>query len=531
MTTCGEKLMEMLSAYGIDTAFGIPGTHTIELYRGLLRSSIRHVAPRHEQAAGFMADGYARVTGRPAVCLTVSGPGALNIATPMSQALQDSIPMLVISADNATYKRGLGEGRLHEVNDLRLAMSQCSVWSHLLTRPDELPMVLARAFAIFRSQRSGPVHIIIPQDVITADASHVAMTVWPSPSIAAPDPNAIRSAAELLNSTRRPVIALGGGAVGAAEGIRALAEKLDAPVTVTQNAKGILPRSHSLYIAGSPSFDDVRALYHNSDVVLAIGTEIAETDYDFFFNGAFSFGDAKLIRIDNDVAQLTRNAVPTLPIFADSKLAVESLLSLVEQKDRDGAARARQVNDRLGRVDDPGYEAFLAALLEALPNLVLVGDSTQPAYFAASQYHPSRPRSFACAATGFGTLGYALPAAFGAKLGAPDRPVVALLGDGGVQYTINELSTATEAGIPVAVIVWNNRSYAEIAQKFRGVGLEPIACDPQHPDFIKLAEAYDCHGVRVSNLDDLKSQLRKVDSRKKPTVIEVLQSDFVASRA
>lgn len=529
MNTCGQKLMEMLGAYGIDTAFGIPGTHTIELYRGLAGSGIRHVAPRHEQAAGFMADGYARATGRPAVCLTVSGPGALNIATAMGQALQDSIPMLVISADNATYKRCLGEGRLHEVNNLQLAMSQCSAWSHTLMRPDELPMVLARAFAIFRSQRAGPVHIIIPQDVITADASHVAPVLWPCPSIAAPDPSAIQAAAELLNAARRPVIALGGGAIGAAAEIRALAEKLDAPVTVTQNAKGILPRSHPLYIAGSPAFDLVRAIYHDSDVVLAIGTEIAETDYDFFFNGGFGFGDAKLIRIDHDIAQLSRNAVPTLPIFADSKLASEALLSLTEQKARHGAARAQQVNTKLKKIDNPGYQAFLDTLQEALPGMLLVGDSTQPAYFAASQYHPPSPRSFACAATGFGTLGYALPAAFGAKLGTPHRPVVALLGDGGIQFTINELSTATEAEIPVAIIVWNNQSYDMIAQNFRDAGMEAVACKPHYPDFVKLAEAYGCYGCRVDNLKDLKSELERVDARKRPTLIEVFQSDFVRS--
>lgn len=526
MSTCGEKLMEMLGAYGIDIAFGIPGTHTIELYRGLIGSGIRHVTPRHEQAAGFMADGYARATGRPAVCLTVSGPGAFNIATAMSQALQDSIPMLVISADNATYKRGLGEGRLHEVNNLSLAMSQCSVWSHTLMRPDELPMVLARAFAIFRSQRAGPVHIIVPQDVITADATHVRSALWPSPSLAAPEVSAIQAAADILNSACSPVIALGGGAINAAEEIRELAEKLDAPVTVTQNAKGILPFSHPLYIAGSPSFEEVRELYHNADVVLAIGTEVAETDYDFFFNGRFSFGEAKLIRIDHDVAQLSRNALPTLPIFADSKLALQALLPLIPRSPRNGALRARHVNIALAKVDSLGYQTFFDTLQQALPGMLLVGDSTQPAYFAASQYHPETPRSFACAATGFGTLGYALPAAFGAKLAVPDRPVVALLGDGGIQFSINELSTATEAEIPVAIIVWNNQSYDMIAQNFREAGMEPIACHPYQPDFVKLAEAYGCYGCRVTNHKDLHKELMRVGTRKKPTLIEVMQSDF-----
>ena len=168
MTTCGEALIKLLEAYGIEFAFGIPGTHTIELYRGLPESNIRHITPRHEQGGGFMADGYARVTGRPAACFTVSGPGAFNIATAMGQALQDSVPMLVVSADNALRDRGLGEGRLHETNDLQAAMAQCSKWSHTLMNPAELPRVMARVFSIFSSERPGPVHLSIPIDVITA---------------------------------------------------------------------------------------------------------------------------------------------------------------------------------------------------------------------------------------------------------------------------------------------------------------------------------------------------------------------------
>lgn len=519
--------MKLVDGYGVDTAFGIPGTHTIELYRGLSETNIKHVTPRHEQGAGFMADGYARATGRPAVCLTVSGPGSLNIATAMGQALRDSIPMLVVSADNATYTLGLGEGRLHEVENLSGAMAQCSVWSHTLTRPDEIPMVLARAFAIFNSRRPGPVQIIVPQDVIAADASHVSARVWPLPSRAAPEGAAISQAAALLNGALRPVIALGGGAVVAAPEIRLLAERLDAPVTVTQNAKGILSKDHPLYIAGSPSFGAVSKLYHDADVILAIGTELAETDYDFFFKGNFSLGAGSVIRVDNDLSQLSRSICSTVPIMADSKLAIIALLSVIGVKDRDGAKRAREVNSNLFAVNDTGYQAFFDCLLDALPGMMLLGDSTQPAYFASSQFHPPASRSFASAATGFGTLGYALSAAFGAKLGAPERPVVALLGDGGIQFTIGELAAGVEAGIPVAVIVWNNSGYSMIAKNFRDANMDPIACEPFHPDFVKVAEAYGCHACRVQTLDELTSELRRVDTRKVPTVIEVLERDFI----
>ncbi len=524
--TCGEVLALLMEAYGIDTAFGIPGTHTIELYRGLPSTKIRHVTPRHEQGAGFMADGYARVSGKPAACVTVSGPGALNIATAMGQALQDSVPMLVISADNATHELGLGEGRLHETRNLQAAMDECSRWSHTLMRADELPKVLARAFAIFHSERPGPVHITIPQNVITSDASHVAVETWPLPHRPAAHPQALKDAAELLNAAKKPMLVLGGGAADAAESLHALAEALDAPITCTHNAKGLFAKDHPLYLNSSPSYEAIRELYLEADVILAIGTELSETDYDFFFNGGFELG-GKLIRIDIDNAQLSRNCRPVVAIHADAQLACEALLPMIDAHQRGGASRTAAAKDALKETIHPDYQAFLDRLQEALPNCILVGDSTQPAYFAAAQYDAQSPRSFASAATGYGTLGYALPAAFGAKLGQPERAVIGLLGDGGVQFTINELATAVEAEIPVAIIIWNNECYEMIAMNFRDAGMEPIACDIYTPNFITIAEGYGCHTATARNLDELDAALKQANTRRVPTLIEVKEEDFV----
>lgn len=533
MTTCGELLTHLMDAYGIQYAIGIPGTHTIELYRGLPSTNIRHITPRHEQGAGFLADGYARSTGNPAACLTVSGPGGLNIATAMGQAMQDSVPMLVISADNNTYEKGLGEGRLHETPDLQQAMKQCSRWAHTVMRADDLPKIMARAFAIFNSERPGPVHLSIPLDVITSDASHVKAEVWPIPARPAPAPDAIEAAVNLLSSAKNPVIALGGGVADAADMARQLAERLDAPVTITHNAKGILPADHPLHILGNPSYQPVKELYNNADVILGIGTEFGETDYDFFFSGEFHLGNAKLIRIDIDAAQLTRNIRPDLAICSDANYAIKALLSGLEggssQSNRQGAARTSHVNQALKALDCPHYQAFLDAILEALPDPILIGDSTQPAYFAAAQYHTTKPRSFASAGTGYGTLGYALPAAFGAKLGQPDRPVVSLNGDGGIQFTINELATAVEAKIPVAVVIWNNEQYEMIAMNFRDAGMEPIACDIYVPDFHKIAEGYGCPTVRVRNLEEFKAALQQSQDASVPTLIEVMECDFLPS--
>jgi acetolactate synthase-1/2/3 large subunit len=527
MASCGEVLAHMLKAYGIDTAFGIPGTHTIELYRGLPRTGIKHVTPRHEQGAGFMADGYARVSGQPAVCITVSGPGALNIATAMGQALLDSVPMLVISADNATYELGLGEGRLHETANLQQAMRQVSRWSHTLMRPDELPKVLARAFSIFRGERPGPVHISIPQDVITAEASQVSTKTWALPAPPAPAPDAVLEAARMLNRAQAPVVALGGGAARGRDSIAALVENLDAPVTLTHNAKGCLTPGHPLLVRGSPSFQPVRDLYRAADVILAIGTEFSETDYDFFFDGAFNLGEAQLIRVDIDPAQHSRNAPATLAMTADAELAAMALLEHCQRPRADGAERTGAVNKQLEALHHPGYQAFLDCIQEALPGAAVFGDSTQPAYYAAAQYHAPGPHSFASAATGYGTLGYALPAAFGAKLAQRERPVVCLVGDGGLQFTINELATAVEAEIPVAVLVWNNECYDMIAQNFRDAGMEPIACDIYTPDFLKIAEGYGCPASRVTTLEEIKAALRESLQHGVPSLIEVMEADFI----
>ena len=527
MTTTGERLIQLLDAYGIEIASGIPGTHNIELYRGLPKTGIRHVTPRHEQGAGFLADGYARVSGEPALCLTISGPGALNIATPMCQALADSVPMLVISADNKTYHRGLGEGRLHETPDLQTVMSGCSRWSHTLARPDELPRVLARAFAIFRSERPGPVHLTLPLDVITANADHVSPEPWDTPLPPAPHPDGIERAAELLNNAKSPVIALGGGAAGAAELCVALAEKLDAPVTTTHNAKGILPGSHPLHVGSSPAQDAIQDLYERADAVLAVGTELGETDYDFFLKEYARMSD-RLVRIDIDPRQFSRNRRPAVPILGDSRLSLEALTPLVHPREPGGGAeRTAAVRRKLSESDHAGYAALFETLHRVLPDHILVGDSTQPTYYAAFQYDAPAPRSFAASSTGYGTLGYALPAALGAKLARPDRPVLALAGDGGFQYTLNELSTAVEAKIPVTVLLWHNRSYGEIATQFRGAGMEPLACDIHSPDFLRLAEAYGCSAVRVEDHDALSSALSDAQGRDVPTLVELPEEKFL----
>lgn len=531
MASCGEVLAHMLEAYGIDTVFGIPGTHTIELYRGLPQTKIRHITPRHEQGAGYAADGYARISGKPAACFTVSGPGAYNIAASMGQALADSVPMLVISADNNSYEKGLGEGRLHETRNLQAAMAECSRWSHTLMRADELPKVLARAFSIFESERPGPVHLCVPLDVITSMADHVDTDLWTIPSRPAPCPSAIASAAYLLNQALRPVIAIGGGAIDAAQEVKELAARLNAPVTSTHNAKGIMDKENSLHVGGNPSYDPIRKLYDQADVILGVGTEFGETDYDFFFNGDFNIA-SKVIRIDIDSGQLCRNVRPEIAIQSDAKLALAALLEKVTEAPENrvsGEAVVEQVKNDMLRHTNSDYQTFLDVIQEALPGAILLADSTQPAYFAAAQYDAPAPRTFASAATGYGTLGYALPAAIGAKLANPEAPVIALLGDGGIQFSINELSSAIEANTPIIVLLWNNSCYGQIASNFKDAGMNPIGCDIHTPNFLGVAEAYGCKAIQAKNHKELFECLNKAQHISAPFIIEVDEKDFIAS--
>jgi acetolactate synthase-1/2/3 large subunit len=528
MATCGERLIEILESYGIELVFGIPGVHTAELYRGLKHSRIRHITPRHEQGAGFMADGYARATGEVGVCFIITGPGMTNIATAMAQARQDSIPMLVISAVSSSHQLGLGEGRLHELPNQRNLVSEVSVFSHTLLRADELPKIVARAFGVFASQRPGPVHIEIPLDIISAPADSIDTSAWPLPSAPAAPPEAIDRAAALLREANRPLIAIGGGAIRAGEEVKRLAEILEAPVVNTVNAKGVLPSTHPLAVGGSGSCTPVRDAFLEADVILSLGTEFSETDYNFFFDSDLTL-NGKLIRVDIDASQLSRNLKPHLAICSDTRHALTALISALEQdppRANEGASRAQKIRDALQRGRNQRYHAFFETIRKALPEAIIAGDSTQPTYFAWLHYETDAPRRYFHSASGYGTLGYAIPAAIGAKLGQPDKPVISLIGDGAAQFTLGEIASAIQARAPVIFLIWNNEGYGEIQRCFEESGIENVGVDLHTPDFVDLAKSFGCSAFRVGDLEALEDALRKAAKRSEPTLIEVRQVDF-----
>ncbi len=529
MATCGEVLVQLLERYGVDTVFGIPGVHTVELYRGLPATGIRHITPRHEQGAGFMADGYTRASGKPGVCLIITGPGMTNIATAMGQALADSIPMLVISSVNRSSQLGLGEGRLHEMPDQSATIGGVSVFSHTLLRADELPQLLARAFSVFTSERPGPVHIEIPLDVITANADHLDPGIFALPGPPGPAPDSIEQARQLLSKAQRPLIAVGGGCIRASAQLIALAELLGAPVVNTVNAKGVMPYSHTLAVGGSGSCEEIRREFEQADAVLAVGTEFGETDYDFFFAGPVII-NGKLIRVDIDPRQLSRNIRADVAIQSDATLALQALhtaLSTTDTVSTAGEARAASLRASLTGQRDNRYEAFFSALREALPEVIIAGDSTQPTYYAWLNYETEHPRRYFHSASGFGTLGYAIPAAIGAKLAKPQLPVIGLIGDGASQFTIGELASAVELGLPVIFVIWNNNGYGEIKRFMEDSDITRIGVDIFTPDFIGLGRAFGCEVAAVKTLEELKAELMIANERQRPTLLEITQNDFV----
>ena len=521
----GEYLVALLERHGVEIVFGIPGVHTAELYRGLAGSRIRHVTPRHEQGAGFMADGYARLTGKPGVCFVITGPGVTNIATAMAQAYQDSIPMLVISGVNRLAELGMPRGNLHELTDQQGLASKLAAFSHTLVRAEDLAAVLARAFASFAAGRPRPVHVEIPIDLMEQEVQG-ASAADPRPRAAtSPDTEALDGAARLLEGAGSPLVLVGGGACRAAPAVTALAERLDAPVVMTVNARGLVPDSHPLGVPASPSLTAVRRLISASDVVLAIGTELGPTDYDMYARGGFSI-PGRLVRIDIEAAQLARNADPDVRLHGDAAAIVPLLLDRLgsETAHRHGEQRAAETRRAAFEELSPAMRRqveFLAGIRTALPGAVVVGDSTRPVY-AGNLFHPAdRPAGWFNSATGYGTLGYALPAAIGAKLGAPERPVVCLAGDGGLQFTLAELGSAMDARTPIIVLVWNNRGYAEIKDYMLARGIAPEGVDLTTPDFCAVATAYGLAAERLDTAAALGGLLKAAAARPIPTLIEI----------
>ena len=527
--TCGEALVALLADYGVEIVFGIPGVHTLELYRGLVDGPIRHVLVRHEQGAGFMADGYARATGKPGVCFLITGPGITNAATPIAQAFSDSVPMLVISSVNHRESLGQGWGELHELSDQRAVTAPMTAFSATAMSPEEVPELLARAFAVFASQRPRPVHIEIPIDLLPMPAGTGWQVATP-PAPPQPDTAAVDRAVALLAAAERPLIYAGGGAKGAAGPILDIAEKLAAPVVTTAAGIGVLSGHHPLSLGPTLPRAVTRAEVAAADVVLAVGSELSANDT---WGAQPEFG-GQLIRIDIDETQLTRRFPAAVALQADAAAALtEIAVDLPQVTDN---ARRSEAEGRVAAIRaaiEEGLEplerthlACLDTVQSLLPRDGLwVGDMTQLVYTAYRSLALDEPGCLLFP-KGYGTLGYALPAAIGAKLGAPARAVVTLVGDGGLLYTLQEMATAAEEETAIVVLLWNNEALGAIRDGFLDSAITPIATAPRNPDYLALARAFGWSAERAHGHGELRQLLEAALAASGPSLIELREADF-----
>jgi thiamine pyrophosphate-dependent acetolactate synthase large subunit-like protein len=472
-----------------------------------------------------MADGYARATGKPGVCTIIAGPGVTNAATGIAQAYCDSQPMLVLSGACATRTEGKGWGAIHELADQAAVTRGFTAFSTMVRYPEEVPELLARAYALFRGSRPRPVHLSLPRDVLpeTVEEDWKTRRV---PSLPMPDPAAIDEAADLLAQAKRPLILVGGGAVGTCAALTFIAEHLGAPVLSTNAGKGILPESHSLSLGCSIVQKASQQALADADVVLLVGTEVGQGD-SFLPKLDIS---GYIIRIDIDPTELTSMYAAAVPIQADARAAMLALKSALASRKAglrsQGEMRVREVlarNISLLTDVEKLHLRIWKILRSVLPaDAIVMGDASQIVYSGSFAITMEMERCWYYPGT-YCSLGVALPMAVGAKIGAPHRAVIAVAGDGGIMFTVNELATAAEERLALPVIVWNNDALKEIVDQMDRRQIPRIGVEPKSPDFLQLAQSLGCHATRATSAEHLAQSVRDALAADRPTLIEIRQ--------
>ena len=523
--TAAEAAIEQLEACGARVIFGIPGVHTVALYDALHTSSMTHILARHEQGAGFMADGYARATGDPAVAMVITGPGVTNVATPIGEAYTDSSPVFVLSSNVDSAHLDAMRGNLHDLKDQRAVMRAVTKWNERALRAEDVAPLIAEGWRQMTTGRRLPVNVEVPLDILDQHVPAGGISA-PGGEPASPDiSNEIDQAATALGGASKPVIYAGGGATSTAAGdaIARIAEKLNAPIVTSIQGKGSVPASHphnldALWTQGNA----VDNLVKEADALLVIGSRLGVQATENF---AFPIPET-LVRIDIDPEEMTRNATPTVAIEADARVAATQLADALDQRETASTwdpARFAEVREaaRSAAFGAERYE-WLEAIQAALPpEAPIAWDMTMMSYVAGFLYPVERPRTFLFP-TGYGTLGFALPAAIGAKVGMGDTPVAVVVGDGGFQFTMQELATAIQFRLGIPIIIFNDSTYSAVKdEQKQSRGGRYAAVDLVNPDYVKLAEAYDIPGVRAETPAALTEAIREAVTRDQPTIIDV----------
>lgn len=521
-----ELVIQALEARGVEVIFGIPGVHTLAIYDALYNSRIRHVLARHEQGIGFMADGYARATGSPGVALVITGAGVTNIATPIAEAYTDSSPVLLLSSNSPRSMVDGMHGCLHDLKDQLGVTRAFTKWNERVTNPADVPLAMAQAFRQMAHGRPRPVAVEIPLDVLDERATNIPQVDLTEPGAIEPDAGAIRAAAEAIARSRRVVIYAGGGAVSAEAGdaLVALAERLGAPVMTSIMGKGAIPEDHPLSLGALWSTGNaVDMLLGEADCLVVVGSKMGEQATEGF---QMTY-PSTVVRIDVDHQEMNRNLRPTAAVIGDALRSTEALLDQLEQMEvRLSSFPADRVRDVRAQAEASNWGAsrrdYIDALRRAIPrDGILSSDMTMMAYVACGLYPVYEPRTW-MHPSGYGTLGFALPVAIGAKVGRPDATVVAVVGDGGFQYTMGDLGCAVQERLPIPIVIFNDSTYSAVKNAQQQSREERyIGVDLENPDYVKLADAYGIPGVRANSPEELETAIIEAATGDRPTIIDV----------
>ena len=518
--TGGEAIVSGLLAHGVDTVFGLPGAQVYGLFDAFHQTQLKVIGARHEQACGYMAYGYARSTGKPGVFSVVPGPGVLNAGAAMLTAFGANEPVLCLTGQVPTAFLGKGRGHLHEMPDQLATLRTFVKWAERIEYPDIAPTLVSRAFQEMLSGRRGPVALEMPWDVFTQRAETGAAKVFDPFPAPQPDSDRIKDAAALISASRTPMIFVGSGAIHARDEILELAEAIDAPVVAFRSGRGIVSNAHELGVTMAAAYK----LWPNTDLMIGIGTRM---ELPTMSRWPFRPDGLKSVRIDIDPSEM-RRLTPDVAIVSDAKAGTRELRAAVSKAGiRKTAGRRATIREAAAaalreiQAVQPQM-AYLNILREVLPPNAIVTDELSQVGFASWYGFPVyEPRTFIT--SGYqGTLGSGFPTALGAKVANPDRPVVAITGDGGFMFAVAELATAVQFNIGVITLVFNNNAYGNVRrdqrQRFEG---RVVASDLVNPDFVKLAESFGVAASRVTSPDHFRPALEKALAHGGPYLVDV----------
>lgn len=505
----GLAVMTVLRNYGIDAVFGIPGTHNLEFYRHLAPLGIRPVTSRHEQGAGYAADGWAQQKGLPGVVITTSGPGLLNALSAAGTAYCESRPLIVLSPGVPEGEEFADVGSLHETKDATAAAGAIMQWSRRVHSAREAVQAVHDAFELFRYGRPRPVHIEVPLNVLEGRHGCPAglLQARPVREPAAADAARVEAAAGALRSADCPVILAGGGSLHAGASLLQLAEILQAPVVTTLNGKAAIPEDHPLSLGSNIRLAGAQALCGNADVLLVIGSKVGEAE---MWGGSIR-PHGTVIRVDILESQLGKNIPADIGLAGDAAAVVPQLVAALDGHRADPVDLDPLRADLMDEARDvsPLLAAIAETIAAAVPaDTIIGGDSSQITYFGTSSFIPQRIPHSLLYTPAYATLGYGLPASIGAKTAAPDRPVVAVVGDGALMFCVQELATAVEQRLDLTVVCVDNGGYGEIRQNEADRGIPPVGVDLVQPDWAALADAFGGRGRRATSLPGLGDALR-----------------------